>query len=163
MEGIYDTGITWARILSPSRRTALRALMKRHNVPEVDIERLINSLVTKTGTVKVVVGTRPVRAPHDYVRGYSGVHGTPAASVEVHHGDPLYLGGGHGPDALLGLTGAPHDDVHAFFDALTLPSGPFAGTPLQPTRLQTAVGASLRPAAAVVRPDGSVDYEVLTR
>lgn len=161
VEGVYDTGITWAQILTKPKRAQLRAMMIANNVPAAEIDRLIDSLVTKSGTVKVVVGTRPVRAAHEYVRGFGDAYGVPGSGIEVHHGDPLYLGGGHEPASLLGLTGKAHDDLHAFFDALTLPSGPHAGTPLQPATLQAKVSGSLRSAAAVVGPDGRVSYEIL--
>ena len=161
VEGIADTGVTWGQILTKTKQAQLRALMTRNKVPDADIDRLIDSLVSKTGTVKVVVGTRPVRAAHDYVGGFSEAYGAPRAGAEVHHGDPLYLGGGHGPETLLALKGQAHDEVHAFFDALTLPSGKYAGTALQPGILQARVSGSLRPAAAVVGVDGSVSYEML--
>ena len=161
VEGIADTGVTWAQILTKTKQAQLRALMTRNKIPDADIDRLIDSLVSKAETVKVVVGTRPVRAAHDYVGGFSEAYGAPRAGAEVHHGDPLYLGGGHGPETLLALRGQAHDEVHAFFDALTLPSGRYAGTALQPGVLQARVSGSLKPAAAVVRADGSVSYEML--
>ena len=109
----------------------------------------------------MVAGTRPVRAAHDYVAGFGEAYGAPRPGRVVHHGDPLYLSGGHEPDVLMALKGQAHDEVHAFFDALTLPSGKYAGTPLQPGVLQARVSGSLRPAAAAVRADGSVSYEML--
>jgi hypothetical protein len=161
VEGIADTGVTWAQILTKAKQAQLRALMTKNKIPDADIDRLIDSLISKPGTVKVVAGTRPVRAANDYVAGFSETYGAPRAGAEVHHGDPLYLGGGHGPETLLALKGQAHDEVHAFFDALTLPSGKYAGTALQPGVLQARVSGSLRPAAAVVRADGSVSYELL--
>jgi hypothetical protein len=161
VEGVADTGVTWAQILTKTKQAQLRALMTRNKIPNADIDRLIDSLVSKKETLKVVVGTRPVRAAHDYVEGFSEAYGAPRAGAEVHHGDPLYLGGGHGPETLLALRGQAHDEVHAFFDALTLPSGRYAGTALQSGVLQARVSGSLKPAAAVVRADGSVSYEML--
>jgi hypothetical protein len=161
VEGIADTGVTWVQILTKTKQAQLRAVMTRNKIPDADIDRLIESLVNKAETVKVVVGTRPVRAAHDYVGGFGKAYGAPRAGWEVHHGDPLYLGGGHGPEALLALKGQAHDEVHAFFDALTMPSGKYAGAALQSGALQARVSGSLRPAAAVVRADGSVSYEML--
>jgi hypothetical protein len=161
VEGVYDTGFSWRQILTPQKRAQLRAALKAEKLADAEIDRLIDGLTGKSGTVKVVMGTEPVRAAHQYRTGYAEAHGAPKPGVEVHHGDPLYLGGGHDPALLFGLKAGPHDALHAFFDQLTLPSGKFRNTPLQPTRLQTAVRGELRPAAAVVTADGSVSYTIL--
>jgi len=159
VEGSADTGVTWAQVLTKARRAELRALAIKNGVPGADIDRMIDALVTKAGTLKVVSGTRPVRAAFDYVGEYADAYGTPRSGVEIHHGDPLYLGGGHDPAYLIGLRGKPHDAVHDFFDKLTLPSGPFGGSPLQASTLQARAAPALRPTAAVVDvTTGAVTY-----
>jgi hypothetical protein len=109
--------------------------------------------VGKKGTIKVVYGTDPVRTAAKYRGIFAQHHGGPGPGVEVHHGDPLYLGGGHDPASLFGLPEKPHDALHAFFDDLQLPHD----NPLGPSRLQAGViqnkaKALAKPAAAVVDP-----------
>ena len=163
VEGVYDTGFSWGQILTLPKRRELRALLAASKVPDADIDRLIDALVSKAGTVKVVVGTPPVRAAVDYRAGFAKTFGAAGVGVEIHHGDPLYLGGGSDPATLFGLKSQPHDALHAFFDALTLPSGRLANTPLQSSILQAKVKDQLKRAVAVVQPDGTVRYETLGR
>jgi hypothetical protein len=83
--------------------------------------------------------------------------------VEVHHGDPLYLGGGHDPTALFGLPEKAHDVLHGFFDQLTLPpANPLGPSRLQAGELQNKAKPFAKQAAAVVDPaTGAVRFDFL--
>jgi mono/diheme cytochrome c family protein len=163
VEGLYDTGVTWDKVLTKTKQKELKGLLRDNGVPDADIDRLIDALVTKKGTIKVVLGTDPVRAAAKYRGIYAEEHGAPRGKVEIHHGDPLYLGGGHDPTSLFGLKQKPHDALHAFFDDLTLPAGSRLGpVKLQPTVIQTKVKGLAKPAAAIVDPaTGEVRFDFL--
>ena len=163
IEGIYDTGVTWNKVLTPAKRKELKLLLKKKGLADAEIDRLVDGLVDKKGTIKVVLGTDPVRAAAPYTSLHAAEHGTPKGKVEVHHGDPLYLGGGHDPVTLFGLKTEPHDALHAFFDDLTLPaSSPIGPVRLQPGVIQNKVKSVAKPAAAIVNPrTGAVTYEPL--
>ena len=165
VEGVYDTGATWKQILTPRKRAELKVILADKKMPDKDIDRLIDNLVDKPGTIKVVLGTDPVRAAAPYRDLHADVHGTPRGTAEIHHGDPLYLGGGHDPALLFGMKTKPHDALHEFFDKLTLPASSAMGAvPLQSTIIQNKVkGWGLaKPAAAIVDPvSGAVQFQVL--
>jgi len=160
VEGLFDTGVTWKKILTPARQAKLRDILKNEGMAAPDIDRLVDGLVGRAGTVKVVFGTDPVRTAAPYGKLFAGMHTPPAGKIEVHHGDPLYLGGGHDPALLFGLPTKPHDALHAFFDNLTLPSSSSLGAVrLQPNVIQNAAKSRAKPAAAVVHPvTGDVEY-----
>ena len=163
VEGIYDTGVTWNKVLTLPKRLELEGILIGKGVSKPDVDRLINGLVEKGGTLKVVLGTEPVRRAAPYRDLFADFSPAPAGKVEVHHGDPLYLGGGHDPALLFGVKTEPHDVLHSFFDDLVLPvGGPFGGTRLQSGVIQNKVKSVAKPAAAVVDPvTGDVRYEIL--
>ena len=164
VEGLYDTGVTWSQVLTKAKQAKLTGILLKHGTPQAEIDRLINGLTGKTGTLKVVMGTTPVRGAGPYRDLFTAAHGAPGTGAEVHHGDPLYLGGGHDPTLLFGLPPGPHDEVHAFFDGLTLPKNSALGAvPLQSTVIQNKVKPLAKPAAAIVDPvTGDVRYDPLT-
>jgi hypothetical protein len=163
VEGLHDTGVTWAQVLTPQEQARLRNLLiTQEAVPAADVDRMIDRLLNRPGTLKVVLGTGGVREAFPYRERFGEVYGEPAAGVEVHHGDPLYLGGGSNPESMLGLPPGPHDRLHAFFDDLRLPaSGNPPGTRLQPTELQNRVRSSARPGAAIIDTEGNIRYVFL--
>jgi hypothetical protein len=163
VEGLYDTGVTWDKVLTKAKQKELRNLMRAEGVPDADIDRLINGLVGKTGTIKVVLGTDPIRTAANYRGLFSAQRGAPAPGMQVHHGDPLYLGGGHDPLNLFGVLDDPHGAVHGFFDELRLPpENPLGPSRLQPGELQNKAKPFARQAAAVVDPaTGEVRFDFL--
>jgi Domain of unknown function (DUF4157) len=163
VEGVYDTGITWDRVLTPPKQAQLRALLHGKGVGDAEIDRLINWLVGKQGTIKVVLGTDPVRSSANYRALFAEEHGAPSPGADIHHGDPLYLGGGHDPASLFALPEEAHDALHGFFDNLTLPDDSLLGeSRLQAGELQSKARPFARPAAAVVDPEtGAVRFDFL--
>jgi hypothetical protein len=163
VEGLYDTGVTWDKVLTGPKQKQLKVLLQGEGVLDADIDRLINGLVGKKGTIKIVLGTDPIRTAAKYRSLFEAQHGPPAPGVEVHHGDPLYLGGGHDPTALFGLPEKPHDALHGFVDQLTLPSAnPLGPSRLQAGELQNKAKPFAKQAAAVVDPaTGAVRFDFL--
>jgi hypothetical protein len=157
VEGIHDTGAKWSDIIPPAKRRELTKILIDGGVDPARAKELVNGLVNKPETLKVVVGTDPVRGAMDYRRGYA----TTGDNAEVHHFDPLYLGGGH--DLLVAVPSKAHDKLHEFFDGLTIPS---SGTPpgirLQPNALQSAVKGATKPAVVSIdTTTGRVTYTLV--
>lgn len=163
VEGLHDTGVTWADVLTPQRQAQLRNLLvNQEHVPATEVDRLIDSLIHRTDTLKVVLGTGGVREAFPYRQRFGALYGQPGTGVEVHHGDPLYLGGSSRPETLFGLPEGPHDRLHTFFDNLTLPAnGNPPGVRLEPNEIQARVRNQARPAAAIIDDQGNIRYVFL--
>ncbi|HSN24740.1 MAG TPA: hypothetical protein VLT45_00595, partial [Kofleriaceae bacterium] len=163
VEGVYDTGATWKEVFgSPTSvrgkqlRSQLRDILTKDAGLSADkADELINGLIDREGTIKIVVGTDPIRGTVDY-RKLAGTTGEEIA----HHFDPLYLGGGH--DLMANLPTGAHDKVHRFFDELSLPGTAHpGGVALQPGKLQAAVRGTTKPAVVIVdTATGKVTYKL---
>jgi hypothetical protein len=99
VEGVHDTGVTWKEVFGTGKRGDVRAkalesilVGEREDggagVSSAEADRLIQWLLNSRDTLKVVIGTDPVRGAYDYRKGITG-------DDIAHHFDPLYLGGGH--------------------------------------------------------------------
>jgi hypothetical protein len=162
VEGVHDTGVTWKEVFGSPRskagqqkRAELRNILTKKGGLSADkADELIEGLLNRTDTIKVVLGTDPVRTAADYRK----MAGTPEDAI-AHHFDPLYLGGGH--ELIANLPSGAHDDIHAFFDELRLPpTGSPPGARLQPGELQAKVRAAAKPAVVVVDDKGKVSYRL---
>ena len=159
VRGLHDTGVRWRDVLTAAQELELRQGLVSRGVPQATADRLVNQLLARTDTLKVVIGTESFRQ-FDYrsLLEQSGI--TVAPRTPVHHFDPLYLGGGH--EMLIQLPTDTHDWVHHFFDELRLPATANPpGVRLQPTELQNSVRPVVRPAAVVTSPTGSVQLVFL--
>lgn len=157
VEGVFDTGATWAEVFaaSPGKKAALERLLtskRGGGLSKTEAQRLINGLTDRADTLKVVIGTDTVRTAEKYRPDNAG-------DAEAHHFDPLFLGGGH--ELILLLAQDPHDVVHAFFDELELPSSSKLGrVRMQPNSLQAKIRADAKPAVVVVK-GKTVSYQLL--
>ena len=162
VEGVVDLKVRWSDTLSPADQAKLRRiLLEIGGLPEATVKSKMDSLLSpKKETMKFVMGTRSVREPVDY-HGIYADKGPIPEGLEVHHFDPLYLGGGH--DLLVGLNPAAHDAVHELFGKLRLPKNSALGDiALDPNSLRNAAKAQAQKAAVVIdTKTGAVSYTTL--
>lgn len=167
LEGIFDLGTTWTQVINHhGGRLRFINRLAAAGVSRTEATRIVDALIARPDTLKVVQGTAPLRS-YDYTGAFTRGGGVVPSGGHVHHGDPLYLGGTH--ELLSGLAPGPHARVHAIFNSLTLPPGSRlpAGTSLAPGSLSAAIPrSSWRRGAATIHHGGAtpgrIDYETLS-
>jgi len=96
VEGVFDTGATWQEVfgtgtIGEQRVARLRKILTSPRskkasggagLTDTRADELINGLLNRKSTIKVVIGTDPVRTAHDYREGNA------TGSDEAHHFDP---------------------------------------------------------------------------
>ena len=165
LEGIYDLGTTWRRVIDHyGGTTDFTTALGDAGVSSAEANRIVTALLGRSGNLQLVSGTGVLRR-FDYARAHAASGGTVPAGGAVHHGDPLYLAGTH--ELLSGLDGATHDAVHELFNNLELPSSARISGTLSPAALRAQVpqngwrrGAATLSGTGSARP-GHIDYTPL--